>query len=97
MFERESERARVKDKNAHQLSAFLAKLDSDAKRHMDLVLGDWEDQRQSLKDRFDYEDKRNGVLNQRERQRGREGGRGRQDEPKERPDLANNMRDIQCG
>ena len=52
------------DDNAHQLSAFLAKQDADAKRDMDQVLGDWEDHRQSLQDQVDYEDKMNGVLNQ---------------------------------
>jgi hypothetical protein len=51
------------EENKHQLKAFLAKQDADAKRDMDKVLGDWEDHRQSLQDEVDYQNKMNGVLN----------------------------------
>jgi hypothetical protein len=51
------------EQNGYQMSALLAKEDADEKRDMDSVLENWENHRQSLQDEVDYQDKMNGVLN----------------------------------
>lgn len=52
------------EQNGYQMSALLAKEDADEKRDMAATLQNWEDRRQSLQDEVDYQDKMNGVLNE---------------------------------
>lgn len=51
------------EQNGYRMKALLAKEDADEKRDMDTVLKSWDDHRQSLQDEVDYQEKMNGVLN----------------------------------
>lgn len=50
--------------HALQMKAFLAKEDAAEKAGMSATLSNWEDHRESLQDQVDYQDKMNGVLNE---------------------------------
>jgi len=52
------------EQNAYQMKAFLAKEDAAEKAGMSATLSNWEDHRESLQDQVDYQDKMNGVLNE---------------------------------
>lgn len=61
-----SDRAELEGKNeqnGHQMKAMLAMEDADDKRQMDATLQNWEDQRDSLQRKVDYQNMMNGVLN----------------------------------